>query len=74
VEQWEVGIIKLNLMGEIGVPTINLVGIWHNTKIKHSEEPNVESNDENEKEEIEKVMKAPEAEVQFLESWNQEST
>ena len=61
-------------MGEIGVPTINLVGIWHNTKIIHSEEPNVESNDEIEKEEIEKVMKAPEAEVQFLESWNQEST
>ena len=44
-------------MGEIGFPTINLVGIWHNTKIIRSEESNVESNDEIENEEIEKIMK-----------------
>ena len=49
-------------MGEIGVPTINLGVIWHNTKIICSEESNVESNDEIENEEIEKGMKAPEDE------------
>ena len=57
-------------MGEIGVPTINLGVIWHNTKIICSEESNVESNDEIENEEIENVMKAPEDQGQFMESWN----
>lgn len=49
-------------MGEIGVPTINLGVIWHNTKIICSEESNVSSNDETENGEIENAMKAPEDE------------
>jgi len=53
-------------MRETGVSTINLGGIWHNTKIIRSEESNVECNDEIENEEIEKVMKEPRLKYNFL--------